>query len=86
MYIHIYTIATIQTLHLLPESDHGCVEKVFADKVMEVDASLELYVVDLTGSTGGVEGVVLTRPHLRLLLEGVKEEAHLKGRRETEKI
>ena len=44
---------------------------------MKVDASLELGVVDLARSTGGVEGILLTVPHLRLLLERMKEETHL---------
>ena len=62
---------------LLPESDYSSVQKVLADKVMKVDASLELCVVDLAGSTGCVEGVLLIVPHLRLLLECVQEETHL---------
>ena len=44
---------------------------------MEVDASPQLRVVDLTGSTGGVERVILTGEELGLLLEGVKEKTQL---------
>lgn len=65
------------TLGLLPESNHSSVQKVLADKVMKVDASLEFCVVDLAGSTGGVECVLLSVPCLRLLLERVQQETHL---------
>ena len=47
--------------------------------MVKVDASFELCVVDLAGSAGRVEGVLLTVPHLRLLLERVEEETHLGG-------
>lgn len=79
LYMYVYMHGRM--LGLLSESDDSCVQKVLADKVVKVDASLELCVVDLTGSTGSVEGVLLTVPHLRLLLERVKEETHLEGRK-----
>jgi hypothetical protein len=81
MYMYMYTYMYTCMLGLLSESDDCRVQKVLSDKVVKVDASLELRVVDLARSTGGVEGVVLTVPHLRLLLERVKEETHLGGSR-----
>ena len=45
--------------------------------MVEVDASLEPRVVDLTWSTGGVESVILTGQDLGLLLERVKQKTHL---------
>ena len=56
---------------LLSESYDGSVQKVLSDKVVKVDASLELGVVDLAGSAGRVQGILLAVPHLGLLLERV---------------
>ncbi len=77
MHVHVHVHMYTYMLGLLSESDDCRVQKVLSDKVVKVDASLELCVVDLARSTGCVEGVVLTVPHLRLLLERVQEETHL---------
>lgn len=83
--MHNISSTHVHMLGLLSESDNSRVQKVLADKVVKVDASLELCVVDLAGSTGSVEGVLFTVPHLRLLLERVKEETHLEGGEKTVK-